>query len=315
MAIDDARSTPWTYRLALATALSAIPLVLFGGSVTTLGAGMAVEGWLIAEGHFLVLFPVESWFRDLGTFVEHTHRLFGVLVGLFAIGACVLAWRSRAPSRVLATVALLAVCGQGALGGFRVLENSPRLAFLHGGLAHGVFALLVASALLLSPGWSRRPSDEGEPSPKLPTLALVAACVVYGQVLLGAWYRHGLRPSPDSLSNMRLAAHVMGAFLVMALVSALAGIMRRSEVPRLMTVGRRIHLLVGAQFVLGFLAWIGFRPDTVGAIEWALSILHVLIGSLLLSQVVVAALECRRHRSGAMASRAPALEPTAGALN
>ena len=37
------------------------------------------------HGHFsdfLLFFPLESWLRDTATFVEHTHRLFGVLVGL-----------------------------------------------------------------------------------------------------------------------------------------------------------------------------------------------------------------------------------------
>ena len=49
----------WPARAALASVVFAVPLVLFGGSVTTLGAGMAVDGWLVAEGHFLLFFPLE----------------------------------------------------------------------------------------------------------------------------------------------------------------------------------------------------------------------------------------------------------------
>ena len=142
--------------------LSAVPLVLFGGSVTTLGAGMAVEGWLVAEGHFLLFFPIESWFRDTETFVEHTHRLFGVLVGLFAVLAVGAAFRSGSRrARVVTTIALLCVVGQGAVGGFRVLEDAPELAFMHGVLAQGVFAMLGVCALVTSRAWASAPTAAG----------------------------------------------------------------------------------------------------------------------------------------------------------
>jgi len=151
MSAQSTTHDAWTHRLAVAALLSAVPLVLFGGSVTTLGAGLAVDGWLIAEGHFLPLFPLESWLRDTGTFVEHTHRLFGILVGLLSLLACARAWRARPGLPALApTAALLAVCAQGALGGFRVLERSPELAFLHGVFAQATFAALALSALLAS---------------------------------------------------------------------------------------------------------------------------------------------------------------------
>ena len=41
--MDPAKRTPttWPHRLAVATCLFAVPLVLFGGSVTTIGAGAA----------------------------------------------------------------------------------------------------------------------------------------------------------------------------------------------------------------------------------------------------------------------------------
>src|SRR5262249_41575588 len=73
-------ASPWPRRLALAALVAAVPLVFFGGTVTTLHAGLAIDGWLVLEpgrgDHFLWLYPVDKWFRDVGTFVEHTHRLF-----------------------------------------------------------------------------------------------------------------------------------------------------------------------------------------------------------------------------------------------
>jgi len=288
--------------LAFAAALFSVPLVLFGGSVTTLGAGMAVEGWLVAEGHFLLFFPVESWFRDTATFVEHTHRLFGVLVGLCAVGACVASFTSqRSPqrstgARILATVALLAVCAQGALGGFRVLEDAPSLAFLHGAAAQAVFALLCASALVQGRAW-REPRtvlrDRTAPSDLL--LAAAATLAVYGQVVLGAWYRHALRSTAAPEAGGRFVLHVLGAFGVVVLVLAFAGACQRaaeravggsSEERALSRSGRRLVALVGLQVLLGLIAWAGYRPGAVGPLEWTLSILHVLGGGLLLAQTL-----------------------------
>lgn len=273
--------------------------------MTTLGAGMAVDGWLVAEDHFLLFFPVDKWFRDTATFVEHTHRLFGVLVGLFALAGCVLAWLqgARRGARLSALAALLAVCFQGALGGMRVLENDPRLAFLHGALAQLVFAFLCANAVLASRAWQ---ADLDGPSTARPErrafarTALVALAATYVQVVLGAWYRHGLRPSPVEGSSLRFLLHGLGAVLVLAVLAAL---LRRAERLRgmepILPAGlvrslRYLPVLLFAQLVLGGLAWAGFRPGAIGPAEWALSVAHVLGGALLLADLGVIALWSQR---------------------
>lgn len=300
---------PWPHRLGLWAALATIPLVLFGGSVTTLGAGMAVEGWLIAEGHFLLVFPVDKWFRDVGTFVEHTHRLFGVLVGLFLLGCVLTTWLRdrRAVARASATLALLAVCGQGLLGGLRVLENDPELAFVHGALAQAVFALLCVNAAILSPAW--RSAGEAETADadvrRLRTAATVALLVVYGQVVLGAWYRHGLRPAPVVGHEWRFALHGLGAVAVLAALAAVArrgaGLRERGALPGPLDRWlARLPIVVMVQLLLGGLAWAGFRPGAIGPAEWALSIAHVLGGGLLLVNCALV---------WAWAWRAPAGEP------
>lgn len=295
---SDARGPgPWPRRAAMLSALFAVPLLLFGGSVTSLGAGMAVDGWLIAEGHFLLFFPVQEWFRDTATFVEHTHRLFGVLVGLSAMTCAGLAWlrEERLVARLGATLALLAVCAQGALGGLRVLANDSDLAFLHGAFAQLVFAGLCLNAVLFSHGWqsasARKPA-----SVELLALrrsALAAFGLVYAQVVLGAWYRHGLRPIPVEGSALRLLLHGLGALLTLVALAQVArrgaGLRRRdSGVPSGLSQALRIlpGLLV-AQLVLGALAWAGFRPGRIGPAEWLLSLLHVLGGALLLTAIAV----------------------------
>lgn len=301
---------PWAGRCALGAALAAVPLVLFGGSVTTLGAGMAVQGWLIAEGHFLAFFPVEKWFRDLPTFVEHTHRLFGMLVGLFALACLAAAWREDKRARGWALVTLLAVIGQGALGGFRVLENSPELAFVHGAVAQAVFALLCLNAFTLARGApGERNASAGTPSElrALRTTALVALVLLYGQVVLGAWYRHGLRPEPVAGHLGRFALHGLGAVVALG---ALAVLVRRAAQlresgfafePRLARAFTWLPRLLLAQLLLGGLAWAGFRPGAIGPAEWLLSIAHVMGGALLFADTAVIALASVRLARGAKA--------------
>jgi cytochrome c oxidase assembly protein subunit 15 len=294
---------PWPRRWALGAALAAVPLVLFGGSVTTLGAGMAVEGWWIAEGHFLLFFPVDKWFRDTGTFVEHTHRLFGALVGLFALAclAATLLAEAGPTARRSALVALGAVILQGTLGGLRVLENDTGLAFLHGALAQLVFCVLCANVVLVSPEW-HTDGPRGAPAERvaLARAANLAWLATAGQVVLGAWYRHGLRPEPVSSTGVRFALHAFGAVLVMA---SFAAVLRRATAlrasgasfpPSFALALRALPILLVGQIVLGGLAWAGFKPGAIGPAEWGLSVAHVLGGALFFAALALVALGGRR---------------------
>lgn len=265
---------------------------------------MAVDGWLVAEGHFLLFFPAEKWFRDTATFVEHTHRLFGVLVGLCALACLALAWvrEERRGARVGALLAFLAVGVQGALGGLRVIENDSGLAFLHGALAQLVFAILCVNAVLFSHSWSERvpaPAASVERG-ALALHATLALLVGSAQVVLGAWYRHGLRPVPVEGSGLRFLLHGLGALLVMSTVAAVVKrgndlCAAESGLPSgLSSALRLVPLLLLVQLVLGGLAWAGLRPGAIGPAEWLLSIAHVLGGALLLGTLAVVGLWARR---------------------
>jgi cytochrome c oxidase assembly protein subunit 15 len=325
-------SSRWERRArvgALGAWLAAFPLVLFGGSVTTLGAGMAVDGWLIAEGHFLVFFPVEEWLRDTATFVEHTHRLCGVAVGLFALLTLLSAWLAHLAraERLLATAGFVAVCAQGALGGLRVLENSPSLAFVHGALAQAVFAILAAGALVLSPRFQRAqraPDAAALDLARVRRRAWIAAAVVYGQIVLGAMYRHALRSEAGAVAGAgapaavfgRFVLHAGGALVALLAVLALAGALveaegggRTSVLAPCARARKRLFALLGLQLALGVLAWTSYRPDALGPLEWGVSILHVLVGGLLLAECVTSALwAARLGRRDEQQHISPALE-------
>jgi cytochrome c oxidase assembly protein subunit 15 len=282
----------------MATVVAAIPLLLFGGSVTSLEAGMAIDGWLVLErgegDHFLFFYPVEKWFRNVGTFVEHTHRLFGSLVGFLAMGTLVATFAGgrKRGGRGLAALALAAVCAQGAIGGFRVLENSPSLAFLHGALGQAVFALLAAAAVGLSPRWAQRKDGTARPRTDLGRLAMGTCGLVYLAVFLGAWLRHSETP-------MALAAHLVGMLVAATSVLALARGLRAAGAegnapPELMSARVRLLVLLLVQLSLGVLSFLILYVRTApGVAELHDSIfptLHVLFGALLLAQCVVCAM-------------------------
>ena len=296
------QTSAWPSRLAVATFVAAVPLVLFGGTVTGTGSGMAVDGWLTVErgkgDYFMLFMPLEVWFRDFGTFVEHGHRLIGALVGFLAIATLVVTFQAdRRPSaRGLAAGALFAVCAQGTLGGFRVLENSRELAFLHGAFAQLVFATLAATAVFLSPRWIAQGSHACKLARGVQRLSLAAAIVVYATIFMGALLRH-------NPSSHALAAHLTLMALAAGLVIALTRSLKKAAAAGegrdvLRTVALRLTILLHTQLLLGvasfLVVWMHVGP-TVQSIHASIyPTLHVLTGALLLAQCVAAALWTRR---------------------
>lgn len=308
--------SPWARRLALATVLAAVPLVFFGGSVTTLHAGLAIDGWLILEpgrgDHFLWLYPIDKWFRDVGTFVEHTHRLFGSLVGLLAIATAVATWatdRRRLP-RALSIAAFLAVALQGTIGGLRVLEQSEDLAFLHGAIAQAVFAVLGASFVAASARTASDRPGTWAGAARLRRLSLLTSGVVYLQIVAGAWLRHGG-------SVPALAIHGVLAAAAIGFGLALAKDLRRSA--GILEEGRGSRALrawilgsLAAQIALGFAAYLvvwglgGSQPGSAGSVGSSLfPTLHVLGGGSLLLACVSASMWVRRRFPAAHAPGDP----------
>jgi len=300
------------FRLALATTVTTMLLVLFGASVTTMGAGMAVKGWLMPEGeltagatYFLPLFPLDEWLRDPGTFAEHTHRMFGIVVGLLAIAvvAATHLLDRRITAKLAAWVGLVAICIQGVLGGTRVLENSQDLAFLHGAIGQLVFAVLCCMTLVLSPMFREPPALSRPLAQSIAGKGSVAFALIYGQVLLGAWFRHSVRVSTDVPGHDELPfpmaafiAHAMGAMviLVIALVLAKAfgNAKEASEGPRAKRLFGRFELLLQVTFIVQFLLGTGalatLKMERTAFAPLFTSTLHLLVGSILLAAAAVA---------------------------
>lgn len=297
----------WPRRFALLTFWLTLLLVVVGSQVTTTGAGMAVKGWIMAEGsdgtyHFMPFFPLAEWFRDHPTAWEHTHRMIGILVGLASIATCVAAKQSglRRGAFVAAVVALVAIVLQGVIGGVRVQLDMPGLALLHGVTGQATLALIAGAVLMCSVRWqgsAEAPSVDGT-SPR--DLAFITTLAILGQVALGAWHRHGYRNPEFPEFAGALHMHMTGAFLVFGLVTFL-GIRVSLFANRLTEAGadeglvaplnsgkKRLHALIGVQVLLGFVAWMaqGDR-DTITLFEQVVSAVHLLIAALLVCQALV----------------------------
>lgn len=297
------KTSPWPRRFALWTLLASLPLILFGGTVTTLRAGMAEDGWLTPDGYLLWLYPLELRLRNAGVFVEHHHREIGSLVGMLAIGLVVstFAFDKRRSARWLALGTLIAICLQGALGGFRVLENNPDLAFLHGAFAHAVFALIGANAIVAGVAWrSFAPRARAERSSNLEglrRLTLLAVPIVYAQIVVGAWLRHSGAAAALGLHLFLVALVILGVLRAQA---ALERAGRDEQAPELGASARRLRVLLGTQILLGLAAAVavygfsgGFHAE-VSVGEMIFATLHVLFGALLLRETVTGAMWARR---------------------
>ena len=265
------------HRLALATAVATAVLIVFGGLVTNTGAALAVPDWPNTFGHNLFLYPWSGMVG--GIFYEHSHRLIGSLVGLLTLASAAALWRRGGALRVLGLVAVVTVIAQGVLGGLRVVLQRDEIALVHGPLAQAFFALVATLAYITS-ATARTPSirvaDAG-----LPRLAVVAALVTYGQIVLGALVTHA----------GWVWLHVAGAVAVFAVVPVATARARRTRDAVAVPLSRTILALLGLQLALGigaYLArfssiWIPGEQTTMLVFPVA----HRLVGGLLLASTVV----------------------------
>ncbi|MEX2215690.1 MAG: COX15/CtaA family protein [Phycisphaeraceae bacterium] len=188
---------PWRHRFAIAFVIATFLLIALGGTVTSKGAGLAVPDWPTTFNYNMILFPPSMWVG--GIFWEHSHRLMGMLVGLFAIGMAIWLWQTEGRSQEsgdrgqgtgdrrqgtesniespptpvggsarpwlqwFGIATLIAVSFQGVMGGLRVTELSTTWAVFHGITAQLVLCMTVLIAAATSRWWMalRAPSRQG----------------------------------------------------------------------------------------------------------------------------------------------------------
>ena len=281
-------------------------MTLIAGALTTSkNAGMAFRDWPNSDGQFMLTYP---WFADFARnwdkFLEHGHRLAGMLIGIWSIGLVVFVARGepRPIVKWLSRAVLLGVILQGLLGGFRVQLDERGLALVHGAFAAIVLSLIGATATMLSQKWSDADRDGGSSFDRdqahdrlslarassilLPILLMV-------QFLLGGMIRHQGRGLYEHLG--------MGILAAIAIVTNYVLARRAGE--RWMRRSAIVVLLVGlVQVALGAGSWLTkFGLASLGYVAVADSIVqvstrsaHTVVGILLVMTAVVHALRtCR----------------------
>jgi len=286
--------TTWLHRFAVLTVCAAVLPIVVGAVVTTVGAGMAFADWPSSDGHNMLTYP---WLQSEGDkFVEHGHRLAGMLIGVLSIMLVVLAWRSEPRNwvRWLSVTILLAVIAQGLLGGSRVLWDRRTLALVHGGFAACVFALMASMALVTSRFWrqSERPTRNYDRSALVP-LAVLTPLVIAGQYGMGGLVRH---------LGTALHEHLAGAVLVLIFVLAAGFKAIRSGQPALRRSGLWLLLLLLSQTLLGAATWVtrfgwprtGYVSVQHAPLQIVVRTSHTVLGLLLFTTAVIYLLKILR---------------------
>ena len=280
------KANPGLHRFTLFTAAATFLLIIAGALVTSNDAGLSVPDWPLSYGQLMP--PMIG-----GIFYEHGHRMIASFVGMLTMVLAVWLWRveERGWVKKLGWTALAAVVAQGVLGGLTVIFLLPTAVSVgHASLAQLFFSTVVILALVTSPGWRRGPgspvADEGSPS--LRTLCVVANAAIFGQLVLGAAFRHkGFGIVPHLIGAAVVA--VLVVWVIARVVSSFAGH------ARLFRWALTLNALVMLQLVLGSSAyWIRLLtadyPQPMLPMV-ALTVAHVALGALILATSVVLTFE------------------------
>lgn len=218
---DTLADNPWPHRLAIVLACATFPVIWVGGLVTTHEAGMAVPDWPSTYGRNLFLYPWQTWIAgpwDL--FVEHGHRLLAATAGLLTIALVVVICltEKRTWVKYFAAAALLAIIGQGVLGGMRVLLDERLLAKIHACTGPAFFALTAALACVTSRWWKTAPQLNDDHAGRWQRASLTVAFLAYLQIVLGAQLRHVSVNATPRFFQVAVVFHILVGLMLAMLV-------------------------------------------------------------------------------------------------
>jgi len=305
----------WSGGLALVAACGAFVLLGIGGFVTGLDEGLAVVDWPNTETYNMFLYPLSR--MTGGVFLEHSHRLFGSLVGLttLVLTVQVLTTDRRRHVKLVAVAALAFVIVQGVLGGLRVTgrftlsadpaDTRPSVVFaiVHGVFGQIVFGALVTLAVFRSRRWRKTINVHVAPGTSTDrALAILLTALLLVQLVAGALVRHfswalyklrfELPVAPEHLiaaGHRALTVHVTLAVLVTLAASAV-GIRAwglYSHVACVRRLGLTLLALIVVQLGLGIGALVVTGDDgpdnQPGLADAIITTAHQMVGAALLA--------------------------------
>lgn len=302
---------PLVQKMAILTILVALLPIGIGSLVTTLKAGMAFADWPTSDGENMLLYNFFKDLRHTDRLAEHTHRLAGVLIGLFTIALlAVTFWKEKTVwVRGWAVAILIAVIVQGLLGGLRVIQNAQVMAMVHS-ITGGLFFTMcfIFAFCVRRPGQMELQSgsvSDSRISRGVYRFALVLPLVVVGQYLLGGMFRH--------LGTM-LHEHVGGAILVFILATVVLIGLFRSDSVRLRSRAKWLAAALMIQICLGLGAWatklgvphVGYVASVNSLAQSVICSLHTIGGMFLLATSATAAVELWLLADGGYLAKIPA---------
>ena len=307
-------ASAWLHRFAVFVAVCTGLLVFAGGLVTSTDSGLSVPDWPLSYG---TLFP-----PMVGNVrFEHGHRMVATFVGMLTIALAIwLQRRDPRPSvRRLGWLALGAVVAQGLLGGLTVLLLLPTsISVAHACLGQTFFCLVVAIALVTSPGWRRLTRSPIPSVQPLRNLAVATTALVFVQLVIGAWMRHsgaglaipdfplvfgGILPPFDVPGvTIHFAHRAVGTLVaVAALIQAAFALRRYRAHAAIARPAVLLGVLVVVQVLLGAMTiWSRKAPIP--------TTFHVLGGAIILATSLVLTIRTWRstQATGAASGRTPA---------
>jgi len=267
-------ATVWAFRMAVVAAAAVAPLLLLGGLVTSTGSGLAVPDWPGTYGANMFLYPI-ALMADPRIFLEHTHRLFGSLVGITTIALAMFIWATPTLRRRLdvpLSIGVVLVVGALLVAGLRLHVGETL-----DGMSFGGFALLVALgsiAWYITALWTNRPAQA------------VAALIlmVSAQGVLGGTRVTEANPLLGTIHGVLGQAYFASMVMFAAWMSPVARALRETDRPRVW-VRTAACLLLGSlvlQLILGAM----YRHGSMAAepTSWSGPALH---GHMAFSIVVV----------------------------
>ncbi len=245
----------WIASFGVAAVASMLPLVAAGGAVTSAGAGMAVPDWPGTYGSNMFLYPI-GLMADPRIFLEHTHRLFGTLVGLttLVLMIAVIASKKSKLSKTLAIVVFVGVCIQGVLGAIRVTDINPGFGIIHGILAQFILCGAAILAATLTQTWRGRLDVKPELARNARKWTDIAIGALFLQLILAAMYRH--LGSGHAIMTHAGFAIIATMFVLMSAFSLIKIAKESGGNRTLKKIGTFMMHGVGLQVVLGLVAFV-----------------------------------------------------------
>ncbi|TNH29356.1 heme A synthase [Micromonospora orduensis] len=295
-------------RLALASIIANVGIVVTGGAVRLTASGLGCPTWPRCTDDSYVTTP------EMGIYgvIEFGNRMLTFAVGLIALATvlAVLAHRPRRPGLLaLAVAVFLGIPAQAVVGGITVLTNlNPWVVGLHFLASMAV----IAAAYAL---WRRIDEPDGPTVAVVPTplraLARITTGVSVAVLVIGTWVtgsgphagdqgaaRNGL--DPESISQV----HADGVFLLIGLSVALIFAFRAVGARRATRAAIVLVAVELSQGVIGFVQYFTHVPALlVGA--------HMLGSCVVLLATLSVQWSTRERRPAASAPQTTATEAEA----